>query len=114
MSPRIERTLRKVVELLVRKDYPALEQLTRGGRLNAAEIGSGVDDYGRTLVLPPPEAFSRVDVVPVRGTTPPAYSIRFRLFTREEGESDLEVQATFIDNPASDLMTVELDNILVA
>lgn len=66
------------------------------------------------LVMPPTEAFSRADIIPIRATTPATYSIRFRLYTQEEGESDLEVQATFIEKPATELMTVELDDILVA
>jgi hypothetical protein len=85
-------------------------------RLKASEIEYGVKVYGKTLVLPPPDAYSQVDVIPVRlsARTPQAYSIRFRLYTEEEGHSDLEVQATFVEESSSDFMTVELDDILVA
>ncbi|HSN98079.1 MAG TPA: hypothetical protein VLS89_07260 [Candidatus Nanopelagicales bacterium] len=110
----IERTLRAVVELLVRKDYSGLERLTHGVRLRASELEKGVDDYGRTLVFPPSDAFSRADVIPIRGASPQAYSVRFRLHTREEGQSDLEMQATFIDDPGAEMMVVEIDNIIVA
>lgn len=54
------------------------------------------------------------DVIPIRGAVPPAYSVRFRLFTLEEGPSDLELQATFIGYPSDEMMRVELDNIIVA
>lgn len=110
----IERTLRLVLDLLVKKDYAELERMTHGIRLSAAELEEGVRDYGRTIAQPPPDAFGQVDVVPIRGAVPSAYSVRFRLFTLEEGESDLELQATLIDKPEQEIMGVELDNIIVA
>jgi hypothetical protein len=110
----IERTLREIVGRLVRKDYQGLELLTHATRLRAQEIEAGVRDYGRTLVLPPPEAFSRADIVPIQGTNPPAYSVRFRLYTQEEGASDLELQATFVGQSDDEMMVVQLDNIIVA
>ena len=111
---RIERALLRVVSLLVQEEYIGLERLTRGLRLRADEIESGVKEYGGTLVFPPAGAFSSADVVPIQGTSPQAYSVRFRLYTEEEGRSDLEVQATFTDTLDGDAMTVELDGILVA
>lgn len=110
----IERTLRVIVQLLVNKDYAELERLTRGVRLSADDVAAAVRDYGRTLVMPPMTAFSRPDVIAIRGSAPPAYSVRFHLYTEEEGMSDLEVQATFREHPGDEMMTVELDNILVA
>jgi hypothetical protein len=53
-------------------------------------------------------------VVPISKTSPPEYSIRFRLYTEEEGRSDLEIQATLIDTEKTSLMKVEFDNVLVA
>jgi len=102
------------MNLLVSGRYADLEHLTQGVRLRASEIKEGVRDYGRTLVHPPPDAYSRIDAVLTTGTSPPAYSIRFRLFTLEEGLSDLELQATFIGDPNQEAMRVELDNIIVA
>lgn len=110
----VERTLRSVVELLVRRDYVGLERLTHSVRLTACEIEAAVKDYGRTLVMPPPGAFSRVDIVPIRATAPAAYSIRFRLFTEQDGESDLEIQATFVEGGSPGVMKIEIDNVLVA
>jgi hypothetical protein len=109
----IERTLRVVVDMLVRGDCDGLEELTRGIRLPSSEIRTALAEYGRTLCPPPSDAYSRTDVVPIQRRLPRAYSIRFRLFTIEEGESDLELQATLIERPASEMMTVELDNIRV-
>jgi hypothetical protein len=110
----IERTLRVIVALLVKKDYAELESVTRGVRLSAAEIATAVRDYGRTLVFPPAAAFSQADVIPIRGSVPPAYSVRFHLHTQEEGSSDLEIQATFREDSEDEMLNVELDNIIVA
>ena len=110
----IERTLRVIVDLLVKKDYAELESVTGGVRLSAAEIATAVRDYGRTLVFPPATAFSQADVIPIRGSVPPAYSVRFHLYTQEERQSDLEMQATFRWNSEDDMFNVELDNIIVA
>jgi hypothetical protein len=111
---RIRNTLGRIVDYLLRQDYVGLEKLTKCARLQARHIASGIVDYGRTLIYPPATAFDDIDVVAIDGKTPPEYSIRFRLFTREEGQSDLELQATFIDeDPSSGYMRVELDGILV-
>jgi hypothetical protein len=109
----IETTLRHLVKLLVSQEYIAIENLTHGTRLKATEIESGIQDYGRTLVSPPPNSYSKADVIAITESIPPQYSVRFRLYTQEEGLSDLEIQATFID-AGGDQMVVELDNILVA
>lgn len=110
----MERALRRVIELLVQRDYAALEVLSRGSRLRASEIEEGVVSYGGSLVMPPPEAFLGVDVIRVQGAQPPAYSVRFRLYTLEEGRSDLELQATLVETADDGFMQVEIDNIVVA
>ena len=113
-AKKIERTLWELVGLLVEKDYGAIEQLTHGVRLPADDIRQTVDDYGRTLMIPPAEAFSAIDVVPIRSTSPEQFSVRFRLSTLEEGSSDLEIQATLIDEAGTTVMRIELDGTLVA
>ena len=101
--------------MLSRRDYAGVEALSNGVRLKAEHIESGVNDYGRTLTDPPDDAYDNIDVVAVDGRSPAEYSIRFRLFTKEEGQSDLELQATLIDdNEPSEVMRVEVDGILVA
>ena len=110
----IERTLRVIVDLLVRGEYTELERITRGVRLRSEEIATAVREYGRTLVSPPPAAFSQANVIAIRDSSPPAYSVRFNLYTHEEGMSDLELQATFSGNPEDEMMKVELDGITVA
>lgn len=112
---RIRRTLACVVEMLVKGEYSELEALSNGVRLQAEHIKLSIDDYGKTLIQPPDEAYDEIDVVQIDGKTPFDYSIRFRLFTHEEGRSDLELQATFVDDdPTAELMRVEIDDLLVA
>lgn len=113
MSAKIEGTLRDIMNLFVRKDYVALEKLSKGVRLKASEIEEGITEYGRTIVVPPAEAFQNIDVIPIRGHVPQEYSIRFDFYTIEEGKSDLQLQATFIDDPTTEQMRVEIDGILV-
>jgi len=114
VEARIARRLQTVVELLVRGAYTELEVLTGGRRLRADDIEYELSEYGRTLVGPPETAFSNLYLVPVRGAVPPAYFVRFPLYTKEEGRSDLELQLTLTDHGAGTDMGVELDGILVA
>lgn len=111
---RIDSTVRRIVELLVAGEYDAIEALTDGVRLKRGEIEREILEYGRKLTAAPDAAYSLVDTVTINGTSPSQYSIRFRLYTEEEGQSDLEIQATLIDKRDSLLMNVEIDNILVA
>lgn len=111
---RLEATVRHVLDLLVSKDYQAIETLTGGVSIKKNEIEAGVLEYGRRLTTPPTGAYGLVDVVPISNASPSEYSIRFRLYTEEEGRSDLEIQATLIDTEKTSLMKVEFDNVLVA
>ena len=111
---RIRQSVKKVVAMLVNADYKGLEALAGGVRLRSDHIESGIVDYGKTLTFPPESAYDVIDVVEVPGKTPSEYSIRFRLFTKEEGQSDLELQATLVDDNANGPeMRVEIDNIIV-
>ncbi|CAN5911259.1 hypothetical protein BH11VER1_BH11VER1_13690 [soil metagenome] len=111
---RLEATVRHVLELLVAREYQAIETLTEGVRLKRCEIEAGVLEYGRRLTPPPNDAYGLVDAVPISNAWPQEYSIRFRLYTEEEGRSDLEIQATLIDIEKEPLMKVEFDNVLAA
>lgn len=114
---KIRATIEYVVNLLVTGAYKELELFSAGIRLKAEYIEMGVSEYGRTLVSPPQKAYDDIDMIPVTNTEPQEFSVRFRLYTQEEGKSDLEIQLTLIDkeNPRqNNLMCVEVDNILVA
>jgi hypothetical protein len=103
------------VELLVQRKYEALEKLSLGVRLTAEQIAIAVEEYGKTLILPPTNSYDTADVISIENVVIPEYSVRFRLFTLEEGQSDLEIQLTMIDQPTQNFpMRIELDNILVA
>lgn len=103
-----------IVRMLVRKEYDGLEAMSDGIRLKAEHIASGISEYGRTLVDPPKEAYDALDIIQISGEVPSQYSIRFLLFTAEEGESDLELRVTLIDDSPDALMRAEIDGILVA
>ena len=114
-SSKLLGTLKYVVELLVAGKYDAIESFSNGVRLKAEHMRASAGEYGRTLVLPNASQYEQADVVVIDGEDPLQYSIRFRLYTSEEGQSDLEIQATFIDQDSeSTLMQVEVDGILVA
>jgi hypothetical protein len=103
--------VRKVVGFLVAGDFEWVERLTRGIRLSADAIKSAVHDYGGTLVFPPASAFEEVDAIRIEGSEPPRWSIRFDLWTEEEGRSDLSIEMTVEEGPEGS--PIELDNIHV-
>ena len=98
--------------MLVHGDYEGLEKLTNGKRLYATEIRDGVNDYGRTLVMPPDSTFDKLNIVRVEGITPAKWDVRVDLWTQEEGRSDLTLELTLKDND-NELYDVQLDNIHV-
>ncbi|ODC02560.1 hypothetical protein BFW38_02365 [Terasakiispira papahanaumokuakeensis] len=109
---KVIQTLKKIVELLVQKKYRELEQLSGGFRLTAAEMDQAISDYDEVLVLPPDSDYKNVDAIEVTGSQPRSWSIRYDLWTEEEGRSDLSLEATFIEND-QEIMGVEIDNIHV-
>jgi len=109
--PGLSEPLRRVVGLLVAGRYDELARLTSQTRLPAEEIGEAVRQYGRTLTAPPPGAYDHLDVVEVQGGQEPVWSVRMRLWTKEEGESDLSVEVTIAEK--ADRLTIVLDDIHV-
>jgi hypothetical protein len=104
-------TVRLVMDFLVREDYHGLEALTGGLRLDAREIEQAISDYGRTLTLPPPEAYDLLDVVRVVTAIPETWSVNMDIWTVEEGRSDLTIEMTIVLRDEEP--TVELDGIHV-
>ena len=80
--------------LLGTKEYGELERLTQGVRLSAHEVAKAVADYGRTLIVPPAEAFNLMDVAQIRGSSPQRWWITMPVWTKEEGRSDLSIEMT--------------------
>ncbi len=101
----------KVMRLLASKDYRGLEALTRGKRLSSRLIEQAIDEFGRTVIEPTPDAYARLDVVEITGAVPRRWSVNMPVWTAELGESDLEVQMTMTAD--GDHVRVQLDGILV-
>jgi hypothetical protein len=83
-----------------------------GSSLSVDDIRTVVADYGRTLTIPPPGAFDRLDVVEVAATPHRTVSVRFPLWTLEEGRSDLELVLT-VTEVADGLWHAHVDDLLV-
>ena len=111
-NPKMKAAVRQVISMLVRGDYEALERLTNGVRLTAAEMAEGVRDYGGSLILPPDDAFDNLDVVKVEGAQPREWSVNVDLWTAEEGRSDLTLELTLRES-GKEIFDVEIDNIHV-
>ncbi|MEJ2419122.1 MAG: hypothetical protein P8Y45_19780 [Exilibacterium sp.] len=105
-------TIKKIVELLVNKKYQELERLSGGVRLTATEIEQAIYDYDGVLKTPPESDFENIDAIEVTGADPKSWSVRYDLWTEEEGRSDLSLEVTLIESD-NELMGVELDNIHV-
>jgi hypothetical protein len=101
--------LRSIMQLLVNKDYAALEQMSARNRLSALVMDRAVSEYGLTLVMPPADAF-RPDIVPVTGNEVRMWSVVLPLFSIEEGASDLCLELTVrrLDNESFDLEVDDL------
>ncbi|WP_039145639.1 DUF7668 domain-containing protein [Leisingera sp. ANG-DT] len=111
-NKKISVTTRLVVQMLVEGDFDSIEKLSGGNRLSAADISSAVEEYGRTLISPPEESYSNIDAVQIEDELPSMWSVRFHLWTEEEGQSDLSIVLTLSDI-GRDLMRVDFDGILV-
>ena len=103
--------VRSIVELLVSGDYRQIARTTKGRRLSEDEIRSAVVGYGRTLTLPPPKEFDRLNVIEVEGRIPREWSVTMNLWTEEEGRSDLSIELTVIESAE---VVVELDGLHVS
>jgi hypothetical protein len=112
METHLPDRVRSIVGMLVARDYAGIERETEGQRLTAAELENGVAEYGRTLVMPPEHAFQKIDVVQVTAPGPRRWSIRFDLWSAEEGRSDLSLEMTIIERADGTLM-VEVDDLHV-
>ena len=110
-TPGMREAVRRVVAALVRGDYGALESLSGGVRLTAAEMARAVREYGRTLVMPPEEAFG-LDVIEIEGARPREWRVSVDLWTVEEGQSDLTLELTLRESD-KEIYDVEIDNIHV-
>ena len=110
-SMKVARTIRPVLEALIRGDYAAAEVLTGGQRLTAAEMEQAIVDYGRTLVHHPVDISPR-SIVDIEPSAPEQWSVYVDLWTAEEGRSDLTLELTLTES-SRDSYDVQIDNIHV-
>jgi len=111
MNTQLRQHVQMVIEHLVAGEFAELERLPNGQRLSAQEMAQVISDYGRKLVVPPNDAFGLMDVVEVRNSKPPQWSINMPLWTHEEGRSDLSIVVTLIADGED--FRIELDDIHV-
>jgi hypothetical protein len=109
---RILLVIREIVSLLVQGNFESVQRLSKGIRLTAEEMRDAIEEYGRQLVMPPSEAFESLDVVKVDDVEPQRWSVRFDLWTKKEGRSDLSLELTLIERTGESL-DVEIDDIHV-
>lgn len=112
MSSKIEKTVRLIVSLLVNGEYEKLAKITNNTRLRAEHIRESIDEYPATLSVPPESAFDNIDVLEISGSSPKQWSVRFDLWTMEEGLSDLSAEMTLIESD-DEILKIELDGIHV-
>jgi hypothetical protein len=61
--------------------------------------------------MPPGESFKQMDIIEVKDAVPAQWSVRFHLWTYEEGRSDLSLELTLIEQGEGYI--IELDGIHV-
>jgi len=106
----IEPTVRHIYSLLQSQQYDAVEKLTNGIRLSAADIEEAISEYGYRLA-PYPDSVE-LDIVEVTGSMPREWSVVAPIFTVEEGLSDLSIELSVVEN-GQEIYRSELDNIRV-
>ena len=111
MHQDIQKEVSSLIRLLVDGQYHQVESLTKGVRLPTSQIQNAIKQYGRKLVEPPHDAYKLMDVIEVQTSNVPRWSVTMRLWTEEEGQSDLTVELTLIKNNGAFIM--ELDDIRV-
>jgi len=111
MREKLQHEVGEIIRLLVDRQFDKIAALTNGVRLPAKQMQSAVEQYGRTLVVPPSDAFELMDVVEVREKQPSQWSITMPLWTKEEGRSDLSIEVTIVQG--TDKFHIELDDIHV-
>jgi hypothetical protein len=109
---RVTALIKQVITWVVTGNHGAIEARSAGLRLSADSIRRALVEYGRTLIMPPESAFENADVIPVSNADRPTWSVRFELWTEEEGRSDLSIEFTIADRGDA-LLDLEVDNVHV-
>jgi len=80
-----------LLALMVAGEWAGLERMTSGSPVSADELRDALAEYGQTLVMPPFDAFDELDPVELGGSINRTLSVRVRLWTLEQSQSDLEL-----------------------
>ena len=106
MSKAAVDAVRRLVEDLVVDNYAAVEADGRIGSLTKEELDRAIADYGRTLVSLPSEGVDAAEVFPLDGN-PGKFAVDLPLWTAEEGESDLTLSLTVVDDDDGPAVTID-------
>lgn len=112
MNPPVRQALQRITGPLVRGDYAEVERRAAASRVPADDLARVIREYGRTLVMPPNDTYDWCDVVQVARPGPPTWSVWCPLWTREDGRSDVTLQATVAES-AANFADIEIDDLRV-
>ena len=102
---------REIVDRLAEGNYESAIKQCAKSRLTSDDLQTVIFDYGRTVISPPRDAYTMLDVVEVKGTAVPTWSVSAPLWTVEEGRSDLTLELTI--SLQADVPNIELDDLHV-
>jgi hypothetical protein len=111
MTPIQGEAIRSVIGLLAIGEYEALATMTGSQRLTASMLRTAVEEYGRTLVIPPGGLPSDLAEIP-ESSNPGTSHFVMSLWTAEEGLSDLSIELTLVENDLGFIATM-IDDIRV-
>ena len=105
---RLKDPIRSLVREIAAGNYGRLEAEGKLGELTAEDLREAVEDYGRTIVPLPDEAFDRVDYYEKQYE--PGWLLDVPIYTEEEGASDLTLE---LETQESDPASVVVRNLHV-
>jgi hypothetical protein len=110
MNSDLKREIERLVADLSRGRFAEIASDGRAGRLSAEELKAALDEYGRTLVPLPEQAWNLVDEYPQPGA-PNTVVLDVPLWTMEEGRSDLTLSLTATED--ADKWILHIDDLHV-
>ena len=108
----IRQDILTVLRLLVEQNYDVVAAMTKNTRLTEAEIQSAIEEYGRTLVMPPGDELPPDTELHEVSAAPRTVFAAMSLWTLEEGRSDLGLEL-LLTEVAPGLWTTQIDNVRV-
>jgi hypothetical protein len=103
--------IKEVIKLLVEKRYSEVEEIINKNRLTRFEIEEAIKIYGKELVLLPESEYEKLNIIQIDNKFEKEFSIRFNLWTIEEGRSDLSIELSVVDR--INKIEIRLENIIV-